>query len=466
MVPQVEGPETTGADVVVIGSGAAGLMAAIEAADGGAKVVVLESEAETGGSTRISGAYVALCETPLQPGSRAELLADLRASHHHDDQQDLSQVYVEEAPATYRRLAELGVNFVRTFQFAHMSRPWAHELSGETMSGGTEIVTQLLAAAAGRGIAVLTGMRATRLAFSGGRVTGVEATGPRGPVAVGAKGGVIIATGGFTRNPDLVRTFGRPGSERIFPLTGIGSRGDGLKLGMSAGAGLSYIGIGVAPTAPSNPDTGKGVMVIYAGAVILNRWGKRFCCESDSYVDVCWAALRQPEARFVQVFDQAIRAEYATSMMGKVLTGFREISADTLEELVALMESEFGIDRAAALASIGRYNSDVRAGAPDEFGRTHLVGTSGALRAISEPPFHAVECVPGTTHFNGGLAIDAGMRVIDVFGQPIPGLFAAGEVAGGFHGAGYMSGSFVGFALISGRVAGRNAAAGPGAGAP
>ena len=447
------------ADVIVVGSGAAGLMAAVEAADAGASVIVLESEPQTGGSTRLSGAYVALCETALQPGSKAEFLEDLLHSHHDDCQEDLSRLYVEEAPATWRRLDELGVHFVRTFQFAHMRKPWAHELSGEKMGGGAEIVTRLEEAAARLGVRILTSTKAMRLTTKDGRVTGILAERDGADVTFAARRGVILATGGFTRNDAMIRNFGRPGADRMLPLTGQGSRGDGLVMGMALGAGISYMTAGVAPTSPSDPATGKGVMVLYAGAIALNLSGNRFCRESDLYIDTCWAALAQKDGAFVQVYDHAMRTAYADTMMGKVLTGFEEIAAPTLGELAAKL-APHGFDEAGVLASVARYNDGVAKGADPDFGRTNLVGTSGERRPVAAGPFYAALCKAGTTHFNGGLTVGTGLRVRDVFGDPIPGLYAAGETTGGFHGAGYMSGTFVGMALIFGRVAGRQAAIG------
>jgi fumarate reductase flavoprotein subunit len=448
------------ADLIVVGSGAAGLSAAIEAADAGASVTVLESEPRTGGSTRLSGAYVALCETPLQPGSRTAFLQDLLHSHHHDCQENLSRLYAQEAPSMWKWLDGLGIRFVRTFQFAHMSKPWAHELSGETMAGGAEIVTALEAAARARAVEVSTATRARRLLIENGRVIGVTAMREGRDVDMRARA-VVLATGGFTRSKELIRNFGRPGAEAILPITGEGSRGDGLVMGMAIGAGTSYMTAGVAPTAPVDPASGKGVMVLYAGAIAFNLRGERFCRESDLYIDTCWAALTQPEATFVQVYDGGMRSDYAQTMMGKVLTGFHEIRADTLDELAHRL-AERGFDPAATLAGIERYNDAIRAGRDDEFGRANIVGTSGTPRPIEEPPFFAVICKPGTTHFNGGLSVDTDMNVLDVFGDKIPGLYAAGEATGGFHGVGYMSGTFVGMALIFGRVAGRNAAAGTG----
>ncbi|MEO3388789.1 FAD-dependent oxidoreductase [Mesorhizobium sp. CAU 1741] len=444
-------------NVVVVGSGAAGLMAAIEAADLGASVIVLESEPHTGGSTRLSGAYVALCETPLQPGTRDELYEDLIHSHHEDCQESLSRLYVDEAAATYSKLETLGVRFVRTFRFAHMSRPWAHELSGDEMSGGAEIVTQLEAAARARGVRLETEARVRRLVIANGEVTGVAFEWHGMAQQCTASNGVILATGGFTRNQDLIHNFGPPGAEGILPLTGQGSRGDGLLMGMSAGAGISYMTMGVAPTAPSEPETGKGAMVLYAGAIALNRDGKRFCRESELYIDTCWALLKQPGAVCAQIYDSRMKGEYEQTMMGKVLTGFREFQAPTLSAL-AMQLSREGFDAKGVVSGVERYNGQLGSGGDTDFERRHAVGDSGPLLPISKSPFHAVICRAGTTHFNGGLTVDTAMNVRDVYGNPIAGLYAAGEVTGGFHGAGYMSGTFVGMALIFGRVAGRSAA--------
>ena len=112
----------------------------------------------------------------------------------------------------------------------------------------------------------------------------------------------------------------------------------------------------------------------------------------------------------------------------------------------------------AMVETVNRYSSYVDAGDDPEFGRKNLVGTSGKPVKLDTAPFYGIISVPGTTHYNGGLRINTKMQVINVFGEIIPGLYAAGEVTGGFHGAGYMSGSALGMALIFGLIAGRNAA--------
>lgn len=444
-------------DVVVVGCGAAGLSAAIEASDRGARVAVLESQPQPAGSTRLSAGYAVFCETELEPGSGVELYQDLLESHHGDHDEVLVRRYVEAAPVAYRRLIDLGVEFAGTFQFAHMRRPWAHEIKSDDLHGGAELGLRLERAARDRGVAIVTSTRARRLVWDRtGRVVGVKVETPAGTVEIDAPSGVVLASGGFTRNPDLIHNYGPPGTEAILPITGAGSLGDGLVMALARGAHTAYMAAGVAPTGPADPKSGKGAMLIYSGAIILNRSGRRFCDESGLYNDISWAGLKQQGAEMFQIYDTEIRDAHLNSMLGRTLTGYDEFQADTLADLLRILADAGGLDAETALESIERYNANVGSRQDPDFGRTHLVGHSGMPKNISKPPFYGVVTVPGTTHFNGGLKIDAEMRVIDVFGEPIEGLFAAGEVTGGFHGRGYLSGTHVGMALIFGQIAGRS----------
>lgn len=449
-------PEST--DVVVVGCGAAGLSAAIEAADRGADVVVLESQPQPAGSTRLSAGYAVFCDTELEPGPAEELYQDLLEAHHDDHDEALVRLYVQEAPKAYLRLKDIGVDFVRTFQFAHMRRPWGHEVKSESLHGGAELGNRLEMAARSRGVRIVTSARARRLTWdSTGRVTGVVVEHPGGISEIEAGSAVVLCSGGFTRNPYLIRNYGPPGTEAIFPITGAGSLGDGLTMALARGADTAYMAAGVAPTGPADAKTGKGTMVIYSGAILLNLDGERFCNESGLYNDISWAGLKQPSALMFQIYDAHIREAYLGTMLGRTLVGYEEYVSDNLGNLLAEIETREGLNADTALKSIDTYNRDIEQGRDLKQGRVHLVGITGKPLRITEPPFYGMVTVPGTTHFNGGLKIDTAMRVIDVFGEPIPGLFAAGEVTGGFHGRGYLSGTHIGMALIFGQIAGRNA---------
>ncbi len=449
--------EQENADVIVIGAGVAGLFAAVEAAEMDASVVLLESQPEIGGSSRLSGGYVTLCETELEPGSRDELLADLDEAHHHDSHFELSRVYTENSADTYLRLKDLGVEFIGTMHFSHMSKPWAHEPGG--IGGGAELVLKLEKAAKRRGVKILASTRARRLVLNEqGRVTGVEVSQDGSINVLRARRAVVLTTGGFTRNPELIKEHGKAGAEKITPLTGPGSLGDGLLMGRDINAATTYLDIGVAPTGPVDPVMNAMSLVNYKGAILVNKNGQRFCRESDVYLDLSWAGLKQPETLMIQIYDAAIRRDYMQWKLAHVLGLCRETKAGTLEELGAALHASHGVDAQGLRRTVATYNRYVEAGRDPDFDRTHCVGTAGDLRPLLEPPFYAAVLVPGTTHFNGGLRVNRNMQVINAQGDIILGLYAAGEVTGGFHGAGYMSGSFLGSSLIFGRIAGKNAA--------
>jgi fumarate reductase flavoprotein subunit len=442
-------------DVVVVGAGGAGLFAAIEAADAGAKTIFLESEPVRLGSTPISGGIYVACETDMQPGSRDELFADLMASHRQDCDPALVRAYVDNAGETYKRMKELGVKFTRVSSWAFMKKPWGHDASS-----AAEMCAALENATKKKGAQLLLNTRGKRLLVNpDNRVMGIEVESKGKKQYYKAKKGVVLATGGFTRNPELAKNFGRPGSEKIFPLTGIASRGDGLIMGWGLGSNMTYMTIGVGPTAPADKETGATDITFYSGSIIVNKNGKRFFRESEGYSDICWAGLQQPDILMIQIYDARVKKALVGTPLGNLMKGAKEYEAPTLAELGTMLQKACGMNAEAMVETVNKYNGYVDAGSDPEFGRKNLVGISGQLVKIDTPPFVALISVPGTTHFNGGLKVNPRMQVLDVYGQAIPGLYAAGEVTGGFHGSGYMSGSAVGMALIFGRIAGKNIAA-------
>jgi fumarate reductase flavoprotein subunit len=129
------------------------------------------------------------------------------------------------------------------------------------------------------------------------------------------------------------------------------------------------------------------------------------------------------------------------------------IQADTLEQLAALIE----VPPAALLETVAAYNGYVDAGTDPEFGRKHLVHQHGELVRIETGPYYAYPSTAAVFGTYCGLCVDAGMRVLDVYGAALAGLYAAGEIVGGLHGAAYMTGSALGKAAIFGRIAARSA---------
>lgn len=165
----------------------------------------------------------------------------------------------------------------------------------------------------------------------------------------------------------------------------------------------------------------------------------------------------------IHILDAEIKEAYADAIWVRVdaLNGAEELHAANLDDLLDQLENYCGIDPSTTKATVSNYNTSVRESGRDTArGRTNLVGTTGSLVPVAAAPYIAIVTKPGT-HFNRGLQVDTDARVIGVFGEPIEGLFTAGELMGGFHGAGYLSGTQWGQAVIFGRIAGMHAAGSP-----
>jgi fumarate reductase flavoprotein subunit len=443
-------------DVLVIGAGLAGFCASLEALAAGREVVLLEKQPEIGGSTVLSGGAMAFAGTDVQAEAGIEDSGDrlredlLRVGEHRNDPA-LVEAYVEAQLDTWRWLREQGVRFTSVQLGGGQSVPRSNRVDTRQMIGA-------LAERAGASnrFTLRTGTPAERLIREGDRVTGARANGE----AIRARHGVVLASGGFSRDETLLALFA-PAQRDALRTGGRGNTGDGLRMACAMGAGLADIGY-IRGTFGTHPDAGPEqlsiIHAIYKGGIAVNRHGMRFIDESVSYKIIGDACLQQPEGLTFQIFDQAIMdlsvPGVATSDMRAGLEDGRVLQAGTLEALAALA----GIDPDGLHTTVARYNADAATGRDMAFGRDGLSSHYGALRAIGTAPFYAFPSTSSVLATYGGIAVDPQMRVRDAFGAPIPGLFAAGEVTGGLHGAAYMTGSSLGKSSIFGRIAGRNAA--------
>lgn len=448
------------AELLVIGGGAAGFAAALEAAEAGASVLVLEKQAEIGGSSAMSGGCLAFAGTDLQRAQGIEdskelLASDLREVGGGEADEGLIQAYAAHQLDTYDWLKRHGQQFSPALEASSgQSVPRVHTVDPADM-------VRLLAArcrATGR-VQLLTGTAARRLLRDGaGRVTGVLAE--RGGAGFEAHGtcGVLLASGGFSRNPELVRRFAPECGHAVF-IGGEGNVGDGLRMAWALGADfrdMAHIK-GTFGKHPTDETNNHSCLCVYKGAIAVNQDGKRFVDESLSYKLLGAACLRQPYGAAFQILDEPILRSGDNQV--RILDFERRleeglfIQADTLEDLARRIE----VPPEALVRTVADYNASVDAGEDKEFGRRHLVHNHGALRRIETPPFYAYPSTAAVYGTYCGLCVDPAMRVLDVFGAPIAGLLAAGEVVGGLHGAAYMTGSALGKALIFGRIAARTA---------
>lgn len=449
-------------DVAVIGGGLAGHAAALAAVEAGASVVLVEKQPAVGGSTVLSGGFFALADTPLQrktgiTDDADKLHCDLAEIGGPDVRPDLLAAYCDGQADLYNWLTARGASFTAVELSAGQSVPRSHRC--DVVALVDKLAARLAAAPA---CTLLRDTAARRLVVEtvDGPVMGLLAEGPRGPIEVWARGGVVLASGGFSRSPEMIRAFA-PGQEGALLVGGAGNVGDGLRMACKLGAGLRDMGeirgtFGTHPT--TGPDKHLILLAFYLGAVMVNANGRRFTDESASYKQLGDACLRQPGRLAWQVFDAGVmrRSEPDVPLFDlepSLVSGLL-LKADTLEELAA----KCGLPAAALAETIARYNTGVTAGREPDFGRDGLCHHAGTMLPIAEPPFYAYPSTTVVLATYCGLDVDAAARVHDVFGNPIDGLFAAGEIMGGFHGRSYMTGSSLGKAAFFGRVAGDNAA--------
>lgn len=444
-------------DVIVLGAGLAGCCAALAAAQEGAAVLLTEKMPAPGGSSILSGGGFAFAGIPPQAeagiADSDELLRqDMNRLGGGFNEPALVEAYVSQQAQTYEWLRSLGVRFTSLQTGSGNSVP-------RVLRSDTTQLFETLVSAMDRQprITRRQGIAAERLLVEGGRVTGVRVFDGTRRCDIRAAT-VVLATGGFSRDVELTRTFA-PGSLGAVAVGGDGSTGDGLRMACAVGAGLRDMGF-VRPTFGSHPSAAgaKNLMMhpIYKGAIILNRLGERFVDESRPYKELGEVVLGQPERIGYQVFDRKVMEKAdplsVTYDFNAALRKGLVVEAETLDALARRID----VPATSLARTVAAYNAAIDAGTPDPFGRTTLPG--GVARTpIAAAPYYAYPSIAVLLATYCGLAIDAHARVLDVFGEPIAGLLAAGEVTGGVHGAGYLSGTSLGKSAIFGKLAGTEA---------
>jgi flavocytochrome c len=450
------------ADIVIVGGGLAGAAAALEAANSGADVLLLEKMADTGGSSAMSGGCLAFAGTDLQRAHKVEdssalLKKDLIEVGQGENVPELVDAYVDNQLETYEWLKAAGAEFSPVVEASSgQSVPRAHTVDP------ADLVRLLLShAKATARVRVLTSAPVNRLVTDEtGRVSGVTAQLGDELVRCEARKAVILCSGGFSRDKDLMRRF-VTGYDNALITGGEGNFGDGLRMGWSLGADLRDMPFikGTFGKHPTDDTNVHSCQAVYKGAIAVNQDGKRFVNESISYKLLGDACLRQPYGAAFQILDQKIFEQGDNRV--RILDFERRLEdglmlkAETLDELAALIDVPADVLK----STVEEYNGFVESGEDKAFGRKHLVHNHGELARIDEAPFYTY---PSTTVIFGtycGLAVDRQMRVCNVYKEPIAGLLAAGEVVGGLHGAAYMTGSALGKAVIFGRLAARTAVA-------
>jgi predicted oxidoreductase len=465
-------------DVLVAGSGVAGLAAAIESASAGARTLVIEASEHSGGASAMSGAACCFVDTPLQRSldiaDSVELaLADWAALGGETADLAWARRYLAESTtAVHDWLADLGIVWESVGQPEGNTVPRWHVPAG----WGAAIMATLAERAVALGIETRTGCAMTGLEVSDGEVVAVTVETSSGTVEIRTSA-VVVATGGYVG--DLARVLDGAPVLRRLPRLLAGGAPTALGLGhevlAKVGARFAHLeNVWVYPTGTPDPQDPRGERGLGLRGVTTELWlnhlGERFHDESlrgghsgtaallAQPGMTCWCVFSQDEADQVLLIDN----EFYGTPSGPdpaAMRNFWDMSgyvwkAGTLAELAA----KIGLPAVAVESAVASFNDAVRSGAD----RDPATGRDLAGLREVRGPFRAVQFFPMAQKNFGGVATDTDCAVLADDGSIIRGLFAAGEVAGmaggSINGRAGLEGTMFGPCAWSGRLAGAAAA--------
>lgn len=486
---------TVDADVVVVGAGGAGMTAAITAAAEGKSVVILESQSMVGGnSVRATGGMNAgktVYQDENEFGESAGVEKTLKtAAEKYADNETITALAktVSEQWAAYQAnptgyfdsielmeldtmiggkgindpelvetlcansadaidwLDEHGITLHNVSSFGGASVKRIHRpvnAEGKTVSVGSYMIPLLQENCEKAGVKMMLDTTATEiLTDANGAAVGVKATGASGEtVTVNAKA-VVLATGGFGANLDMVVKY-KPELKGFMTTNAPGIQGQGIEMAQAIGAAtVDMDQIQIHPTVEANTAALITEGLRGDGAILINEEGQRFIDEVGTRDVVSAAEIAQTGSYSWLVVDQAM-ADASSVIQGYIKKGYT-VTGATYEELGKAM----GVDAAAFAETMEKWNGCVEAKNDPDFGRTSFANP------LNTAPYYAVKVTAGVHHTMGGLKINANTEVLNEKGEVIPGLFAAGEVTGGVHGANRLGGNAVADFTVFGRIAG------------
>ena len=491
---------TVEADIVVVGAGGAGMVAALTAADAGKSVLLIESQPAVGGNSVKSTGGMNAAKTAYQDantfGEAAGVEKTLKAAEAYADNEaitalaatvktqweawqaapegyfdstelfaldtiiggkglndpELVNTLVNNSAAAIEYLDSIGIHLNNVAAFGGASVKRIHRPvndEGKVVSVGAYTVPLLeKAVAANDKLALMTNLTATKLLVDeNGAVCGLEATAGDGyKVTVKAKA-VVLTTGGFGANLDMVVQY-KPELEGFMTTNAAGIQGQGILMAMEIGADtVDMEQIQIHPTVQADTASLITEGLRGDGAILVNANGERFIDEVGTRDVVSAAEIAQPGSFSWLIVDQKM-VDASSVIQGYISRGLM-LQGDSCEALA----NELGIPADAFAATMEKWNGYVAEKNDPDFGRTSFAAP------LDTAPFYAVKVTAGIHHTMGGLKIDSQTHVLNKEGQIIPGLFAAGEVTGGVHGGNRLGGNAVADFVVFGRIAGQEAAA-------
>lgn len=433
-------------ETIVIGAGCAGLTAALQAHEIGKKVMVLEKMQRIGGNSMRASSGMNATETDLQLKNgiidSAEQFYNetFQAGGKMNDPQ-LLQYFTTHTNGAIEWLKQYDVDLGDLTTLGGMNLARTHRPT-DTSPVGAYLVKKLAAAVENAGIEIRTDCKVTNLQRN---AAGFQLTVIQNENQLHLEcHQVILATGGFGASKELIKQYA-PQYADFKTTNQEGATGDGLRLAQSLGAQLIQLNlVQIHPTVQQdNPHTYLiGETVRGEGAILVNNDGKRFVNELDTRKKVSNAIIAQPTGHAYLILDQKVFQRV------KALGFYQSVGlvkqADTLAELA----SQINLDQQHLSETITEWNTAVKKQNDAQFGR-HT-----GMRTLDTTPFYAIHVAPAVHYTMGGIHIDKETHVLDENGNIIPGLFAAGEVAGGLHGNNRVGGNSIAETIVFGRQAG------------
>ena len=443
-------PNDKAYDVVVVGSGGAGLSAAIQAHDLGASVVVVEKMPVIGGNTNKASAGMNAAETKFQKlkgivDSKDLFYKETLTGGKNKNNPELLRYFVENAPDAIDWLDNNGIELSGITTTGGMSIDRTHRPASGAAVGGF-LISGLQKNINRRGIEVMLDTNVTEILTENHKVVGVKVSEEDGSVQTIKAKAVIIATGGFSANREMVEKY-RPDLKGFVTTNHKGATGSGIMILEKLGAGtVDMKEIQIHPTVEQTTSYLISESIRGGGAILVSQKGQRFVNELDTRDKVSAEIINLPEHYAYILFDQQVRNE--NKAVEEYVSHDLVVQADTIKDLA----DKLSIDSNTLSQTIERYNQFAETKRDEDFGRT-----TGMRHPINKGPFYAIKIAPGVHHTMGGVTINTETQVLDTDKHVIQGVFAAGEVVGGVHGANRIGGNAVADIIIFGMQAGRKA---------
>ena len=488
-------------DVVVVGAGGAGMTAAITATDAGKKVIVVESQPIAGGNSVRSTGGMNAAKTPYQDknefkeaagvektlATAAEKFADnatitalaatvksqwdvyqANPQGYFDSVElmeldtmiggkgknnpELVKALAENSADAIEWLASIGAEVKNVGAFGGASVKRIHRpvnADGKVTAVGAYIVPILEKNLQDRNVQFLFDTTANEIIMKDGKAVGIKGTGKDGhKVTINAKS-VVIATGGFGANAEMVEKY-KPELKGFATTNAEGAQGQGIDMATAVGAAtVDMDQIQIHPTVHIEED-GNAHLITEGlrgdGAILVNAEGKRFYDEVSTRDKVSAAIIEQTDKSAWLIVDQTM-VDKSAVIAGYIKSGYT-VTGATYEELAKAM----GVDEATFTSTMNTWNQAVEAKSDAEFGRTSFANP------LTTAPYYAIKITPAVHHTMGGIVINPKAEVLNEKGEAISGLYAAGEVTGGVHGANRLGGNAVADFVVFGRISGQSAA--------